>query len=217
MDETTALVPAKPARIRRRDKFGLQLNQKRALLALAEGATWEVAAEAAKVAVSTLRGWTQTDTAFITEYQSLLTGLLGEFKGRMTTLLPRVGDALVDALDANKPLEVEAFVKCPECEHTFPAKMVVEVPNYGVRLRVAEDLMKQHGQLGQTLKVEGEIAHKHTLELSTDDRIAIQRIRRFGRDSVPSDIVESLQQRGVIEGEYREIPLPDDTSAESGA
>jgi hypothetical protein len=203
MDESTALV-IKPARLQRRDKHGLRLNQKRALIALGMGAGWVEAAKEAGVEVCTLRGWTQLDPAFITEYQNLLTGLLDEVKGRMSSLLPAVGEVMADALNSDKPLDVD--VVCPDCGARFST--VVEGPNWNIRLRVAENILKQHGQLGTNVHIEGKIEHEHTLELSTDDRIAVQLLKRGMHDQVPPSVFESLKQRGIIEGEYRVLDAP---------
>ena len=201
--EETALVPVtpKPVRLRRKDKHGLRLNQKRGLIALAQGATWEQAAKEAGVEVQTLKDWAILDPAFKAEYDGLLAGLLTDVKHRMSTMLPKVGDVMAEALDADQPLKVACT--CPDCGARFDA--VIDSPNWAVRLRVAENLLKQHGQLASKIDVEGDIKHTHVLELSTDERIALQLIRRGKRDAVPPDVYESLQSRGVIDAEIREL------------
>ena len=217
MDESNALVPATPTRIRKRDKHGLRLNQKQALIALVQGASKAEAAKIARVHPSTLQGWLQNDPAFLTEYQNLLSGLLDDVKHRMSSLLPKAGDVMAEALDADQPMEATVNVTCPDCGSTFPHNVSIQGPNWKVRQRSAEKLLEQHGKLGKTLKVEGEIHHEHTVVLSTDEIVALQLIKRGNRDAVPPDIYESLRQRGeIVEGEYRELPInhPQDTQAD---
>jgi len=201
--EETALVPVtpKPVNLRRKDKYGLRLNQKRALIALCQGGSWEQAAKEACVEVQTLKDWAILDPAFKTEYDNLLAGLLTDVKHRMSTMLPKVGDVMAEALDAGQALKVG--VVCPDCGAHYDA--IIDSPNWAVRLRVAENLLKQHGQLASKIEVEGDIKHTHVIELSTDDRIALQLIRRGKRESVPPDVYESLLSRGVIDAEYREL------------
>jgi hypothetical protein len=201
--EETALVPVKPARIQRKDKRGLRLNQKKALLALAQGLPLEECAEAAGVALTTLKEWTRDDPAFMAAYEDLWSSLLDDFKHRASTLLPQAGELMKEGLEAEQ--YVEADCQCPDCGHKF--KTPVAIPAWNVRLRIMENIQKLHGLLGTTVKVEGKIEQVHTLELTTDDYIAIQRIKR-GME-VPPDVYQSLRERGAIEGEFRELDSHD--------
>jgi hypothetical protein len=204
MDANTSLVPANNKPLRRRDPRGLRLNQKKALVALSQQADWKTAAAAAGVSVDTLQEWLANDVAFQAQYDSLLSGFFTEIQGRMTALLPRVGEVMQEGLDANAPTEVEGI--CPHCEQPF--KTTVQVPAWAVRLRVVEDILKHKGLLSQKLEVSGSIEHQH-ITLTAEESIGLQRYRRFGPDSVPAGFIDELRARGhVIEGEFTELPPP---------
>ena len=201
MDANTSLVPANNKPLRRRDPRGLRLNQKKALVALSQQADWKTAAAAAGVEVDTLQEWLAHDVAFQEQYDSLLSGFLTEIQGRMTALLPRVGEVMQVGLDANAPTEVEGI--CPHCEQPF--KTTVQVPAWAVRLRVVEDILKHKGLLSQKVEVSGSIEHQH-ITLSAEDAILLQLYRRKGPDFVPPGFIDELRARGhVIEGEFTEV------------
>ena len=210
-EETTALVPVKPARVQRKDKRGLRLNQKRALMALAQGLSLEECAQAGGVALTTLKEWTRDDPAFMAAYEDLWSSLLDDFKHKASILLPKAGDLMKEGLDAEQVIEADC--QCPDCGRRFKAE--VNVPAWNVRLRVMENIQKLHGLLGTSIHVEGRVEQVHSLELTTDDYIAIQRIKR-GME-VPPDVYQSLRERGAIEGEYRELNSPAPGSKSSQA
>jgi len=197
-----SLVPANNKPLRRRDPRGLRLNQKKALLALSQQADWKTAAVAAGVEVETLQEWLASDVAFQTQYDSLLSGFFTEIQGRMTALLPRVGEVMKEGLDANKYEAVD--VVCPKCGEHF--KEEVQGPSWAVRLRVVEDILKHKGLLSQKVEVSGSIEHQHVV-LSAEDAILLQLYRRKGPDFVPPGFIDELRARGhVIEGEFTELP-----------
>jgi hypothetical protein len=198
MDESTSLVPASSQPIRRRDKRGLRLNQKRALIALSQSSDWKAAAVAAGVEVRTLQEWLQNDPMFQEEYDNLLSGFLNEVKGRMSALLPRVGDVMQEGLDAERYEEVDTI--CPNCQHEYKAE--VKIPAWAIRLRVMEQILKHKLPTTSKLEVSGEIQH---ISLTAEEAILLQRLRRFGPSAVPPGFADEMRQRGqVIEGEFTE-------------
>ena len=202
MDKNTSLVPANNKPLRRRDPRGLRLNQKKALVALSQQADWKTAAAAAGVEVDTLQDWLANDVAFQAQYDNLLSGFFTEIQGRMTALLPRVGEVMQEGLDAEKCKMVEVI--CPNCQHEF--KEAVQVPAWAVRLRIVEDILKHKGLLRQKVEVSGLIEHQHVV-LSAEDAILLQLYRRKGPDFVPPGFIDELRARGhVIEGEFTELP-----------
>ena len=201
MDPNTSLVPASKQPLKRRDPRGLRLNQKKALVALSQQADWKTAATAAGVEVDTLKDWLEHDVAFQAQYDSLLSGFFTEIQGRMTALLPRVGEVMKEGLEANKYEEVD--VVCPKCQHEF--KEEVKGPSWAVRLRVVEDILKHKGLLSQKVEVSGSIEHQH-ITLTAEDAILLQLYRRKGPDFVPPGFIDELRARGhVIEGEFTEV------------
>lgn len=197
----TALVPASNKPIRRRDPRGLRLNQKKALIALGQSSDWKGAAAAAGVEVETLQEWLANDVAFQAQYDNLLSGFLTEVQGRMTALLPRVGEVMQEGLDADSYETVD--VSCPDCGYKF--KEQVRGPAWAVRLRIVEDILKHKGLLAQKVDISGQIEHQH-IALTAEEYILLQRIRRFGPDKAPPGFIEELRQRSVIvEGEFREV------------
>ncbi len=202
-----ALVPSSRP-LTRRDKRGLRLNQKQALMALGQSSDWKAAAVAAGVEVSTLQDWLANDVAFQNAYDSLLSGFLAEMKGRMSALLPRVGDVMQEGLDAERYEEVDCT--CPKCGFEF--KEEVKIPAWAIRLRVAEQILKHKLPTTSKVEVSGEIEHQH-VTLTAEEAVLYQRFKRFGSDAVPPGFIEELRRRGhVIEGDFTELPPVDTTS-----
>lgn len=189
-----------------RDKDGLMLDQKRLLAELLENTDWKVACAEAEVPVHTLRRWLRDDEAFLKAYEKLFSTVLTESKAKLTSLMPRVGDVFEDGLDAQKPIESE--VRCPECGTTFTA--IIEVPAWGVKLRVAEDLLKSHGQFAQRHVVEGEVTHRNT---TLEDLIGVAIDSRGGR--LPPGVREDLAARGLLPERQAPEPPPDPDAVEA--
>lgn len=187
----------------RRDATGLRLDQKRFLAELVQHGNVPRACENTDTSLVAARQWLRFDEKFRLAVDALLTGpMMAQASVRLVSLLPKAGDAFEDALDAHHPVEVE--VMCPECLHHFTTH--VELPNWGPRLRVAEDVYKIHGQLTSKVEVEGKIEHEHSLSL--EDRIAIAKYHRS--QPLPPQVEEDLRSRGLlaegaVEGQFRKV------------
>ena len=178
-----------------KDEHGLTLVQKRLLTNLLEEPNWRVACEKSGVEVRMLRHYLDHDKAFRKAYKSLFSSVLEESRAKLTSLMPRVGDVFKEGLDANEAETIE--VVCPECDHQF--ELVHQGPAWSVRLRVAEDLLKVHGEMVQKHIIEGEVLHT---SLTLEDRIALAVISRGGE--VPPQVAARLRQQGLAGGENSE-------------
>lgn len=188
-----------------RDEDGLMLDQKRLLSEFLAEADWKVACEKAEVPVHTLRRWLREDEAFLKAYERLFSVVLKESKAKLTSLMPKVGEVFEEGLDAQSKIEQD--VACPECGTVFTA--VIEVPAWGVKLRVSEDLMKAHGQFAQRHIVEGTVQHQ---VLTLEDLIGVAIHNRGGRP-LPPHVEQDLRSRGLLPERASE-PSPDSDVAE---
>lgn len=195
MSKAVAKKPRSP--LLRRDKDGLMLDQKHLLNALLDNTDWKAACEEAKVPVHTLRRWLREDEAFQKAYDRLFASVFKESKAKLTSLMPRVGEVFEEGLDAQKTIEQE--VHCPECGQTFTA--VIEVPAWGIKLRVSEDLMKAHGQFAQRHVVEGTVEHR---VLTLEDLIGVAIHGRKGH--LPPHVEQGLRSRGLLPERASEPP-----------
>jgi hypothetical protein len=175
------------------DKDGLTLIQKKVLTLLVETPNWRQAAEAVGIHPQSVRRWLNEDPAFLRAYRSLFAGYKAEAEGKVASMLPRAGEVLEEALDADRP--VSGMVICPECGHPFEA--TIQAPHWAVRLGVAKDVMRHHGRLTQKseIEVKGEVVH-----MTLEDKIALALLQKRGVGSIPPETYQRLKRLGVLEG-----------------
>lgn len=170
----------------------LTLDQRRLLVAELEAHSDSEACRMVGITSQRLAYWRRTNKVFVQAEQAIADGLLMEARARLSSLLPQAADALEDALDAFKTIEVT----CPHCgeEHS------VHIADQKLRVQVAKELFKRSGDFSTKVRVsvDGEVRARN---LTFEDQIALAQLSRG--QLLPPDIYQSLLARGLVPTDFQ--------------
>src|SRR3990167_321392 len=138
---------------RKRMANGLTIDQNLVLQELSASHNWKEACNKAGVEHSRFRSWIKRDQQFLRAFEELHGGAIEAVKAQLTSSAQRATETFDDALDATKDVTIET--KCPACGSDI--KIVAEVPDYGVRLKAGEVILKVNRILKDVKEVEGRV------------------------------------------------------------
>lgn len=183
---------------RKRLANGLMVNQTKVLQAMEDTSDWKAACDAAGVGHEQFRQWIRRDPAFREAFEHAHSGVVEGVRKQLEASAQKAAEVYDEALEATKDWTLET--ECPECHK--PIKITAEVPDYNIRLKAGDAVLRVSKILKDVKEVSGTIQiQDQPLHL----QLAYAQYKRLGREAIPPNAYEKLVDLGIIKA------LPDGT------
>ena len=177
--------------VRRRDGDGLRVEQRRFFQELADTGDPRRACASAEISWNRFKTWLQRDRHFQTAFDNALGPAVDIVREMLETSATKAAGVLDEALDSNESFEQDVVCPNPECGHQFTTR--VQIPNWAIRLRAGEMILKGARVLkdSKEIKFEGTMTH-----LTMDQHIALAAFKA-GR-TIPPNARSELERAGLL-------------------
>ena len=195
------MASSKTRPLRHRDSDGLLVEQRRFFQSLADCGDPRRACEESQITWTRLKTWLARDRAFGEAWDRALGPSVDTVRELLETSATKAAAVLDEALDSDATIEHDAV--CPACAFLFTVR--VQIPNWQVRLRAGEMILKGARVLREVkdINVEGTVTH-----MTLEQRLALA-AWKAGQHVTPQALTE-LRNLGLL----KETPaLPEGSTA----
>lgn len=199
---------------------GLSLLERHILQELALGHSIRQTAANLHLSPRQVRYRFQANPKFKEAYDKLFTSEdIKVLKQELSITARDVADVYSEAKEAE--LEKDVPAECPECGHKFT--LHITLPNWNIRLKAADTLIKMLGLLKdeKSVKFEGQMTH---VTLSYAEQAALLRLKSGMGEGIPPHVMQRLRDVGAldklalpepaVDAEYREVDNDEDDPAQ---